>query len=317
MYLYNQVEKRFKMNSMLNQIKNRLKAYMELVRPFTLLAPIIVSICIMIASHKYNQNTSNLTNLFLTIILPGSISLAILNAASNVLNQVTDIKSDKISKPYRPICKGLVSKKEGITISLILYTISIMLAVLINPIFLIFVLMITFFTVTYSTPPRCKDILFLNQIWVGIPRGLLGILASWSVFGNPLDTLPITIGFLAMMFLIGGSVTKDIIDSHADKKTGTKTLVNTYGLKRAAIITFPFMFFPFAYIPILIDAGILQPQFFILTFLTIPTVYIFYLMIKDSKKQRHLENTPSWTLMYTTLFLLSFGFSFITITGLY
>ena len=298
-----------------NQINNRLKAYIELVRPFTLLAPIIVSICIMFASYKYNQIQNDLFNLFLKTIIPASISLAILNAASNVLNQVTDIKSDKISKPYRPICKGIVSKKDAILISLILYTTSILLAILINPMFLVFVLMITFFTVTYSVPPRCKDILFINQLWVGIPRGLLGILASWSVFGNALETLPLTIGVLAMVFLIGGSITKDITDSDADKKTGTKTLVNTYGLKRAAILVFPFMFAPFAFIPILIDSGILSSQFFILSFLAIPSAYIFYLMIKDSKKGKHLENTPSWALMYVTYFFLAFGFSVITITG--
>jgi 4-hydroxybenzoate polyprenyltransferase len=300
-----------------NQINNRLKAYIELVRPFTLFAPIIVSICIMFASYKYNQNTNDIINLFLTMIIPASLSLAILNAASNVLNQVTDIKSDKISKPYRPICKGIVSKNDSILISLLLYTTSILLAILINPIFLAFVLMITFFTITYSVPPRCKDILFINQLWVGIPRGLLGILASWSVFGNALETLPLTIGLLAMVFLIGGSITKDIIDSEADKKTGTKTLVNTYGLKRAAILVFPFMFVPFAFIPMLVHSGILAPQFFILTFLTIPSAYIFYLMIKDSKKQKHLENTPSWALMYVTYFFFAFGFSVITITGKY
>jgi len=298
-----------------NQINDRLKAYIELVRPFTLLAPVIVSICIMIASYRYNNITNDLTNLILTVILPASISLAILNGASNALNQVTDLKSDKISKPYRPIPKGIVSAKEAMIIATIFYAISISIAFLINPMFLLFVLSITFFTVTYSLPPRCKDILFINQLWVGIPRGLLGILASWSVFGNSLQPLPITIGFLAMFFLIGGSITKDITDSEADKKTGTKTLVNTYGLKQSALMSFPFMFFPFAFIPILIDSGILQPQFFILTLLTVPSVYIFYLMIKDSKKGKHLENTPSWALMYVTYFFLAFGFSIITITG--
>jgi len=298
-----------------NQINDRLKAYIKLVRPFTLLAPLIVSICIMIASYKYNNTTIDLTKLLLTVIIPASISLAILNAGSNALNQVTDLKSDKISKPYRPIPKGIVSTKEAMLISTIFYALSIFIAFLINPMFLLFVLSITFFTVTYSLPPRCKDILFINQLWVGIPRGLLGILASWSVFGNSLQPLPLTIGFLAMFFLIGGSITKDITDSEADKKTGTKTLVNTYGLKRSALMSFPFMFFPFAFVPILIDSGILEPQFFILTFLTIPIVYIFYLMLKDSKKVKHLENTPSWALMYVTYFFFAFGFSIITITG--
>ena len=297
------------------KLTTKIKSYLKLIRPFTLLAPLIVSICIIFASYRYTIDSDNLTILILTTIIPASISIAILNAASNALNQVTDLKTDKISKPYRPIPKGIVSSKEALLISIILYISSISIAFFINSMFLLFMLLITFFTVTYSLPPRCKDRIFINQLWVGIPRGLLGILASWSVFGNSFEPLPLTIGFLAMFFLIGGSITKDITDADADKKTGTKTLVNTYGLKQSAIMVFPFMFFPFAFIPLLIDSGILGSQFFILTFLAIPATYIFYLMIKDSKKQRHLENTASWSLMYITYFFLAIGFSVITISG--
>ena len=297
------------------KLTTKIKSYLKLIRPFTLLAPLIVSICIIFASYRYTIDSDNLTILILTTIIPASISIAILNAASNALNQVTDLKTDKISKPYRPIPKGIVSSKEALLISIILYISSISIAFFINSMFLLFVLLITFFTVTYSLPPRCKDRIFINQLWVGIPRGLLGILASWSVFGNSFEPLPLTIGFLAMFFLIGGSITKDITDADADKKTGTKTLVNTYGLKQSAIMVFPFMFFPFVFIPLLIDSGIIGSQFFILTFLAIPATYIFYLMIKDSKKQRHLENTASWSLMYITYFFLAIGFSVITISG--
>jgi len=93
------------------------------------------------------------------------------------------------------------------------------LAVMVNVMFTIFVLLIFVFSLTYSVPPRIKDLLFLNQLWVAIPRGLLGVLASWSVFGNVLHPVPITIGLIAMFFLIGGSVTKDILDADADKKS--------------------------------------------------------------------------------------------------
>ena len=296
-------------------IKNNIRGFTDLIRPFTLLAPVIVSMCIMLASFVYTKNTHSLSVLFWTMILPASISLALLNGASNALNQITDLKSDEISKPYRPIPKGVVSIKQAAIISIILYGISLTVALMINTVFLVLVILITVFTVTYSLPPRFKDMLVFNQLWVGIPRGLLGVLASWAVFGSPLQTLPLTIGFLAMIFLIGGSITKDITDSEADKKTGTKTLINTYGIKQSAILVFPFMFFPFAFIPILIHSGILESQFFILTFLTIPSVYIFYLMIKDSKKGRHLENSPSWALMYVTYFFLAFGFSIITISS--
>jgi len=158
-----------------------------------------------------------------------------------------------------------------------------------------------------------KDFLFLNQIWVAIPRGMLGVLASWSVFANSLQPVPVTIGFIAMLFLIGGSITKDITDCYADKKTGTNTLVNTFGIKKAAFIALPFMFFPFCIVPILIDIGILGSYLWFLTFLAIPGYFIFYLMIRDDKKCKCLENTSAWTFMYITYFFFAFSFSVLTV----
>ncbi|RLF50341.1 MAG: hypothetical protein DRN24_06690, partial [Thermoplasmata archaeon] len=38
-------------------IKKVVKGYFDLIRPFTLLAPIIVSMCIMLASFFYNNRT--------------------------------------------------------------------------------------------------------------------------------------------------------------------------------------------------------------------------------------------------------------------
>jgi len=297
------------------RVNYRLKSFFDLIRPFTLLAPIIVSTCIMIASFFYYGRSEDIFAICWSTIIPAGFTLAIINAASNALNQVTDVKSDKMSKPYRPIPRGDISSKEALILSIVLYILAICLSFVVNFMFTLFVLLIVLFSVTYSIPPRFKDILFLNQLWVGIPRGLLGILASWSVFGNALEPLPITIGLIAMSFLIGGSITKDIIDSDADKKNGSRTLVNTYGTKRAALIALPFMFFPFVYIPILIDIGILDSYLYLLTFLAIPGFFIFRLMVKNDKKVNFLENTSSWTLMYITYFVFAFGFSFLTIFG--
>ena len=296
-------------------IKQHIKGYIDLIRPFTLLAPIIVSICIMIASFVYNGKTDDLFAICWNTIIPASFALAILNGASNALNQVTDLKGDKISKPYRPIPQGLISTKEALIVSFIMYALAISLSVIVNVMFVAFILLIVIFTITYSIPPRLKDVLYLNQLWVGIPRGLLGILASWSVFGNALQPLPITMGLIAMSFLIGGSITKDITDAEADKKTGTHTLVNTFGVKKAAIMAFPLMFFPFIMIPMLIDMGILESSLWLLTLLAIPAYFIFHFMIKDDSKGKHLENTSSWTLMYVTYFFFAFGFSCLIIAG--
>lgn len=299
----------------LSVLTQHIKGYIDLIRPFTLLAPIIVSSSIMIASFFYNGASGGFFTICLSIIIPASFALAILTAASNTLNQITDVEADKISKPYRPIPKGLINVKEATIISIFLYVLAIIISLTFNPMFFILVLLIVIFSVTYSIPPRFKDILFVNQVWIGIPRGFLGILASWSLFGNALDPLPLTTGIIAMTFLIGGSITKDIIDCEADKKNETKTLINKYGVKKAALISLPFMFFPFAYVPILIDMGILHSYLWILTFLCIPSYFIYYLMVKDVKKGSYLENTSSWTLMYITYFVFAFSFSILTVIG--
>jgi len=296
-------------------IKQRVKGLIDLIRPFTLLAPIIVSSCIMFASFFYNEITDDVVSILWRTIIPASFALAILNGASNVLNQITDIKPDRISRPYRPIPKGIVSIGEAKVISLFMYIIAICLSISVNIMFSVFVFFIMIFTVTYSIPPRLKDILFLNQLWVAVPRGLLGILASWSVFGNSLHPVPLAIGFIAMFFLIGGSITKDITDSYADRKAGTRTLINTFGVKKSALISFPFMFFPFVMIPLLINSGILDSSLWLLTFLAIPGYFVFYLMIKGKKERRFLENTSAWGLMYVTYFVFAFGFSLLTVIG--
>ena len=80
-------------------------------------------------------------------------------------------------------------------------------------------------------------------------------------------------------------------------------------------MAFPFMFFPFIMIPMLIDIGILESSLMLLTLLAIPSYFIFHLMMKDDTKAKHLENTSSWTLMYVTYFFFAFGFSVLTIVG--
>lgn len=295
-------------------IKNRTRGFLDLIRPFTLLAPLLISMCIITASYFYNDISGNLLLLFFTIILPASLSLALINGASNVLNQMTDISTDKISKPYRPLPKGVISLKEAKITTFLLYSLAILISYFIHIEFFLITSIIVLFTITYSVPPRFKKRLFINQFWIAIPRGLLGILASWSVFGNPLQPLPLVIGAIAMFYLLGGSITKDVTDSVADKITGTKTLVNTFGTKKAALMVMPIMFTPFLMIPLMIQTNLLTATFWPLTFFAIPCVFICYIMIKnDVRKIGNLENTSSWALMYVTYLFFALSFSSIII----
>ena len=294
----------------------RVRAYIDLFRAFTLFAPFVVSMAIIVASLmiRYYEGTPIPENWWLNVGY-ASATIAMVNAASNALNQATDVEADKISKPYRPVPRKIIKPDEAQSFALILYLFALLRSATINAWFGFFIFLIMIFTVTYSLPPRMKKYLLINQIWIAIPRGLLGILASWSVFGaynlfeNP---TPWIIGGTATVFLIGGMSTKDIVDREADRRTGTHTLINTFGIKKTALFSFPFMFFPFIFISIFINRGLLAPYLWPLMLMCIPSVIILLLMIRPTESET-LENVPAWSIMYIQYISFALMFSLLTI----
>jgi geranylgeranylglycerol-phosphate geranylgeranyltransferase len=292
---------------------HKIRVYLELLRPFTLLAPLIVSSSVMIAS-LVNSGTTDLSfvSLLLTILF-ASFCFALLNGASNVLNQATDWREDALSKPYRPIPKGIITPKEAYKVSFFLYAVALLLSLAVNILFSFFIFLIAFFSITYSLPPRMKKFLFLNQLWVALPRGFFGIVGSWSVFGNPFESLPLAIGCVAALFLFGGTATKDILDVEADRTVGTKTLVNVFGMKTAAFFSLVFMTGAFGLIIPLVYFHIIHYTLLPLAFLGILSVLIGWLMFHKHKNTK-CENTSAWTLMYATYFIFALSFAVITIS---
>jgi 4-hydroxybenzoate polyprenyltransferase len=294
-------------------LSKKFRGYFDLLRPFTLLAPFFVSMFIMFASLVYNDKFVEFPNWWI-IIGQASLTLAFLNGASNALNQATDVEADKISKPYRPIPRGVVERDEAQSIAYILYLFALLRAVTINTWFGVFVFLIMLFTVIYSLPPRMKRFLFINQVWIAVPRGLFAILASWSVFGDPFEIVPLIIGLIGLIYFIGAMTTKDIVDCEADRKTGTRTLINTYGTRKAAFISLPFLIIPFAMFPVLIHYQLIDPYFLPLTAFIIPGFVIFYLMLKQQQSGT-LENVSAWSLMYITYLFYAIGFTALIILG--
>jgi len=291
----------------------KLRVHLELLRPFTLLAPLIVSSSVMIASLVYSGITNfSFPSLFITI-LTASICFALLNGASNVLNQATDWKEDVISKPYRPIPKGLITPRAAYTTSLILYTVALLLSLAVHLLFSCLIFIIACFSITYSLPPRMKKLLFLNQLWVALPRGFFGMIGSWSVFGNPFTPLPLAMGCIAAIFLFGGTATKDVLDAEADQAVGTKTLVNVFGVKITAIFSLLVMLSAFYLIVPLVFFHIIDKALLPLFLLSFLSIIIGWLMLHNHKKTKR-ENIPAWTLMYVTYFIFAISFSVLIIS---
>lgn len=291
----------------------RLAAFVELVRPFTLLAPIIAGLCFSLMGEKstgwahWNADPSH----FLTDLISGVAALVFVNMASNTLNGVYDIDIDRINKPERPLPRGAINPQEATTIAYLLYFFTFYRATLLNSAFTVFIFAIMLLTIAYSAPPlRTKKHFMWNNATIALARGLFGVLASWSIFGNPLDPVPWAAGFILFVFLLGAATTKDFTDMPGDKEYGMRTLPIVIGVERAATVTASFFVIPLLFVPILVWTRILYDNANLLVLLFFWSGYVL-IHTKEwaNSRDRNFENNPMWTHMYFLLMALAVGFA--------
>ena len=84
-------------------------------------------------------------------------------------------------------------------------------------------------------------------------------------------------------------------------------------VKKAALVSFPFMFCPFILIPFMINIGFIGSYFWPLTFFMFASCFIFYLMVKGDTESKTLENIHAWSVMYAEYIFFALGFALLTI----
>ncbi len=300
----------------------RFRAFIDLVRPFTLLAPLFGGLS---GSFLGLIVEGKLSTPYLTIeppffiwgglpfieMLSGIVSLVLLNAASNTLNQVYDRDIDKINKSYRPIPAGIVSAKEGLWIAILLYGFSLWRAALINRWFFGMVLVLVLFTIFYSVPPlRLKKRLWIANLSIAIPRGIMGFVAAWVITADIYNPIPWLIGSIMCIFLIGSTTAKDFTDMIGDERFGMRTLPVVYGKKKAIFLSIPFLIIPFLVLGIYWAMGLMPPGTIVMVIvLLVWSLMIIWMFTKEADKEdEHFENSAVWIHFYLILLGMQIGF---------
>jgi len=267
-------------------LSKRLRAFIDLMRPFTLIGAFTAGFCLYFAiSHS-----------ILKSIISGLV-LALLQAGGQVLNQSEpeEVEIDRLNgKTYRPIVKGIITPEEGKVFGIFLMVLGVTLACFISFNYLIFSILIAFFAWSYSCYPiRVKKRFFLNNLWQGISRGLLPFLAVLGV-----NKISLGIGLPCAMWTSFAQTTKDFNDVEGDRRFGIKTLPVVLGKERALMVMDLGMRLSFVLLFSLILLGVLPKIFIIYMGLLVPSLAIPRLIYKEHK---FLENNYAWGLFYITL----------------
>jgi 4-hydroxybenzoate polyprenyltransferase len=185
-------------------------------------------------------------------------SALLLTGASNGLNQIADVATDRINRPERPLPSGRMSMGGAWGLTLVLLAGAVATGAAAGIPYLACVLLTVPVTAAYSFPPaRTKRLPFLANATIATPRGLLLVLAGWAVGGGVARPEAWILGGLAWVYVFGASTTKDFADAEGDRATGCVTLPILWGPRRAARFVAPFLVAPYLALPALGAAGAL------------------------------------------------------------
>lgn len=295
----------------------RAAAFLELSRPFTLVAPALgFASGAASAAGAFPREVFSRELVVFPVI--GLTMAAVLNAASNALNQICDLEIDRVNKPHRPLPSGRMSLTEAWLFTAVAYAAALILAWQVAPggrreCFWI-VVVATLITFLYSVPPfRTKRLGIWANVTIAIPRGVLLKVAGWSAVKTVVGVEPWFIGGIFGLFLLGASTTKDFADMEGDARGGCRTLPIVYGVRRAAWMISPSFVLPFVMISAGVFAGILTGNPILLHTLSIVMtaygIYVCYLMLRRPEDLAVGENHVSWAHMYRMMFVAQVGFA--------
>jgi 4-hydroxybenzoate polyprenyltransferase len=297
---------------------SKARAYVELARPFTLLPPALGVVSGAVTAWGAGHVKPPVTLELVMPVVYGALMAAVLNAASNAINQIYDLAIDRINKPKRPLPSGTLSIREAWWFTIAAFVVAWVLAWLAAPegrreCFWI-VLFTSVLVWAYSAPPfRTKRHGIWANVTIAIPRGLLLKVAGWSTVKTIWGLEPWFIGAIFGLFILGASSTKDFADIEGDRADGCQTLPILYGVARAAWMIAPFFVLPFVLIPVGVARGILTGNAHLLmalgVALTLYGLYTVYLLVRRPEELAATENHPSWTHMYRMMMLAQVGFA--------
>jgi 4-hydroxybenzoate polyprenyltransferase len=319
------------------------KTAVRLTRPFTLLPPLlgILSGAVCAFGSVHNPDASHrVTPAILAIVALGALCASLLNAASNVLNQITDLEVDRINKPDRPLVTGEATIRSAWLLTAALYVLAMV------PVWWIVVPALEGFaarglapvashqcfflflgglvaTLVYSVPAfgRTKRLGVWANVTIAIPRGTLLKVAGWTLVASAFSAEPWVIGGLFGLFLLGASSTKDFSDAEGDRAGGCETLPVKYGNRKAVAMISPFFVLPWlclvglAWAPDPFAPGrrLLSGNPWLLTALggalAAWGAYTVHLLRRNPDELATTENHPSWTHMYLMLMCAQVGFA--------
>ncbi len=251
---------------------NKILAYIKITRPLNVVITFFVVVVAILISQK-NQTE-------ITLIIWASVAAALTAAAGNIINDIYDIETDKISHPARVLVLGVLSKKEAWSEYVILNSVSVFIAAYLSTI--LFIIVLTTIVILFVYALYLKKILLAGNIIVALLTGLAFIYGGFAVSNPVAAIIPAIFAFLINFMR---EIIKDVQDVKGDTKQNIQTFPVRFGLDAArklivflTILLIAFTFYPFI-------TRLYKIEYFILVMLVVNPILILSLKYLWANKE--------------------------------
>ena len=201
-------------------ISKQILAYIKITRPLN----VILTFFVVIVAAYISQNK----NLDLPFVILASLAAALTAAAGNIINDIYDIETDKISHPQRSLVVNTISKKQAWYYYLFINCASVFIAASLSSVLLTLVFVVTFLIFIYSA--YLKRLPLIGNISIALITATAFIYGGF-VADNPAVAI-IPAGFAFLINLIR-EIVKDVQDIEGDSILKYRTFPIIFGIDKS------------------------------------------------------------------------------------
>ena len=256
--------------------------YLKIVRPLNIIITAISAVFAYLISVNGDTITSSFSYSNLILIIIATISTA---SAGNVINDIIDLKIDKINKPDRPIPIGDVTVRSAAIYYIFLVVIALVSAYGLGESSYQAVIIVNIALFFYAAILKAKP--FWGNFTVAFISAYLFYFASLTT-ENSIAIIPLAIS--AFLFHLIREIIKDLADTKGDKLNNANTIAIYWGERKTVLLTKFLIGLLFTFLAVLIlffDYKILFEL--IILFLIFPVLVYVFLKLSENDILHYID----------------------------
>jgi 4-hydroxybenzoate polyprenyltransferase len=170
-------------------------------------------------------------------VLLGFLSVSAALAGGCLLNQITDVETDRVNEKLFFLPREIISMRAAWVELLVVWGLAVALALPLGPAFRGMLGTSLLLNLTYSARPvRAKSRIPLDMLWNGLGFGLVSTAAGWAAVA-PLSPSVLPAGLAFTVAVAGVTASTTVPDVEGDGAAGLRTTAAVLGERGASVLT--------------------------------------------------------------------------------